>query len=304
MSQSFTIKDKYKILCKDAFKALDMKAIKDEKFDLVVTSPPYNIGKEYEEKLSMQEYIDWQESIIDKIIPQMSATGSICWQVGNHVDKASILPLDYIFHEIFAKHGLLMRNRIIWTYGHGFHARNRFSGRYEVVMWYTKSDEYTFNLDNVRIPQKYPNKKAFSGPKKGQLSGNSLGKNPEDVWNNIPNVKSNHIEKIDHPCQFPVGLIERLVLSLTNKNDLVFDPYMGVASAGVAALIHERRFKGIEIDKDYFLLAKNRLDACLDGSIQYRPHDLEIFDPNKKDGGHRKEISKAEPELIFSKNEN
>ena len=82
-----------------------MKAIKDEKFDLVVTSPPYNIGKEYEEKLSMQEYIDWQESIIDKIIPQMSATGSICWQVGNHVDKASILPLDYIFHEIFAKHG-------------------------------------------------------------------------------------------------------------------------------------------------------------------------------------------------------
>ena len=251
MSQSFTIKDKYKILCKDAFKALDMKAIKDEKFDLVVTSPPYNIGKEYEEKLSMQEYIDWQESIIDKIIPQMSATGSICWQVGNHVDKASILPLDYIFHEIFAKHGLLMRNRIIWTYGHGFHARNRFSGRYEVVMWYTKSDEYTFNLDNVRIPQKYPNKKAFSGPKKGQLSGNSLGKNPEDVWNNIPNVKSNHIEKIDHPCQFPVELAERLVLSLSKKNDIVLDPYMGSGTTAVAAKLLGSDYIGIDISQKY-----------------------------------------------------
>lgn len=281
MPESYSFKNKYKILCKDAFKALDAKSIKDEKFDLVVTSPPYNIGKEYEEKLSMNQYIDWQESIINKIIPQISSHGSICWQVGNHVSKGSILPLDYIFHEIFAKHGLIMRNRIIWTYGHGFHARKRFSGRYEVVMWYTKSEKYTFNLDDVRVPQKYPNKKSFSGPNKGKLSGNILGKNPEDVWNNIPNVKSNHIEKTNHPCQFPVGLIERLVLSLTNKNDLVFDPYMGVGSSGVAALIHGRRFKGIEIDKNYFLVAKNRLNSTINGTIKYRPHDIEIFDPKK-----------------------
>ena len=131
-----------------------------------------------------------------------------------------------------------------------------------------------------------------------------MGKNPEDVWNNIPNVKSNHIEKTGHPCQFPVGLIERLVLSLTNKNDLVFDPYMGVASAGVAALLHERRFKGVEVDKDYFSIAKKRLDSCLDGSIQYRPHDLEIFDPNKKDGGHNKTLLKDQTEFIFKVDEN
>ena len=304
MSNIHKVKNKYKIICNDAAKALDSKDILEEKFDLVVTSPPYNIGKEYEEKLSMQDYIDWQESIINKVIPQISETGSICWQVGNHVDKASITPLDYIFHEIFSKHDLIMRNRIIWTYGHGFHAKNRFSGRYEVVMWYTKSDDYTFNLDDVRIPQKYPNKKAFSGPKKGQLSGNSMGKNPEDVWNNIPNVKSNHIEKIDHPCQFPVGLIERLVLSLTNKNDLVFDPYMGVGSAGVAALIHERRFKGVEIDEKYFSLAKERLDSCLDGSIQYRPHDIEIFDPTKKNGGHKKNKLADQSELFLKKDAN
>ena len=174
-----------------------------------------------------------------------------------------------------------MRNRIIWTYGHGFHAKNRFSGRYEVVMWYTKSDEYTFNLDDVRIPQKYPNKKAFSGPKKGKLSSNILGKNPEDVWDNIPNVKSKHVEKTDHPCQFPVGLIERLVLALSNKDDLIFDPYMGVGSAGVAAMLHNRRFKGVEINREYFLMAKKRLDASIDGSIKYRPHNVEIFNPIK-----------------------
>ena len=282
MSNTYSVKNKYKIFCKDVIKSLDTKALKDKKFDLVVSSPPYNIGKEYEEKLSMKEYIDWQESIINKIIPLISKSGSICWQVGTHVDKASIVPLDYIFHEIFSKHDLKMRNRIIWTYGHGFHARNRFSGRHEVVMWYTKSDDYTFNLDDVRTPQKYPNKRAFTGPKKGELSGNILGKNPEDVWDNIPNVKSKHVEKTKHPCQFPVGLIERLVLALTNKDDLIFDPYMGVGSAGVAAILHNRRFKGVEIDKEYFLIAKKRLNEAIDGTIKYRPHNIEIFDPNKR----------------------
>ena len=76
-----------------------------------------------------------------------------------------------------------------------------------------------------------------------------LEKNPSDVWDNIPNVKSNHVEKTDHPCQFPVGLIDRLVLSLTNEGDLVFDPFMGVVSAGISALHLGRKFEGIELDK-------------------------------------------------------
>lgn len=300
MSKIQFVKDKYKIFCKDVDKALNLKSLKKEKFNLVVSSPPYNIGKEYEEKLTMEQYIDWQESIINKIIPLIKENGSICWQVGNHVEKSSILPLDYIFHDIFSKHNLIMRNRIIWTYGHGFHAKKRFSGRYEVVMWYTKSDDYTFNLDKVRVPQKYPNKKAFNGPKKGQLSGHNLGKNPEDVWNNIPNVKSNHVEKTDHPCQFPVGLIERLILALTNKDDLIFDPYMGVGSAGVAALIHDRRFKGVEIDKNYFVKARERLDSVLDGTIKYRPHDIAIYDPNLKNNNQSQKINIQSD--LFTKN--
>jgi adenine-specific DNA-methyltransferase len=144
-------------------------------------------------------------------------------------------------------------------------------------MWYTRSDEYVFNLDSVRVPAKYPGKRHFKGPKVGQFSGNPLGKNPEDLWD-IPNVKNNHIEKTDHPCQFPVGLIERLVLALTNKNGLVFDPFSGVGSAGVAAILHGRRFWGAEIDEAYVQIAKIRIESVGRGEKNYRPHDKPLYD--------------------------
>ncbi len=180
-------------------------------FDLVVTSPPYNIGKEYEHQMPLQEYVEWQKTIIEKCCMRLKDTGSICWQIGNYVENGSIIPLDIEIAPVFKKLGLKMRNRIIWHFGHGLHSRTRFSGRYEVVLWYTKSDNYTFNLDAVRIPSKYPGKKSYKGDNKGNYSGNPLGKNPEDVWD-IPNVKGNHIEKTAHPCQFPVGLISYSVI--------------------------------------------------------------------------------------------
>lgn len=246
-------------------------------FDLIVTSPPYNIGKAYEKKTSLENYLEWQKRIIDELIPRLKDSGSICWQVGNFVDNGEIIPLDIEFAPIFKEHKLKMRNRIIWHFGHGLHNKRRFSGRYETVLWYTKTDDYVFNLDAVRIPPKYPGKKYFKGPKAGQYSSNPLGKNPDDVWNdndipddvwNIPNVKSNHPEKTNHPCQFPVGLIERLILATTNKGALIFDPFAGVASAGVAAAIHERRFIGCEIDKGYAEIGKSRIQDALDGKAK------------------------------------
>lgn len=249
-------------------------------FDLVVTSPPYNIGKSYEKKQALEDYLKWQAEIIDEIIPRLKPSGSLCWQVGNFVDNGTIHPLDIEFAPIFKSHGLLLRNRIIWHFGHGLHNKNRFSGRYEVVLWYTKSNDYTFNLDDVRIPAKYPGKKHFKGPKAGQISGNPKGKNPEDVWT-IPNVKSNHIEKTDHPCQYPVGLIERLVLALTNPGELVFDPFSGVGSSGVAAALHNRRYWGSELSHDYTKSAKNRIEDALKGKARYRPHDVPLYDHTK-----------------------
>lgn len=246
-------------------------------FDLVVTSPPYNINKEYEVKMPLDEYLSWQKDIITDIVKRMSPGGSICWQVGNYVENGHIAPLDIEIHPIFRELGFKLRNRIVWQFGHGLHSKRRFSGRYEVVLWYTKTEDYTFNLDEVRIPSKYPGKRHFKGPNKGKLSGHPQGKNPEDVWN-IPNVKSNHVEKTEHPCQFPVGLIERLVLALSNPGELVFDPFCGVGSAGVASLIHNRRFWGCELVEKYVEIAKERLDQVINGEAQYRSHDQPIYD--------------------------
>lgn len=249
-------------------------------FDLVVTSPPYNIGKEYENQMPLDEYVAWQKRILEKIYLRLKPSGSICWQVGNYVDNGSIVPLDFEFAPIFKQLGMQLRNRIIWRFGHGLHSKKRFSGRYEVVLWYTKTDDYVFNLDDVRIPAKYPGKRSFKGPNKGQLSGNPLGKNPEDVWD-IPNVKGNHVEKTIHPCQFPVGLIERLVLALTNEGELVFDPFCGVASTGVAALLHKRNFWGCEVIKEYIETGRERLNATVAGTVRYRPYDQPIYDPGQ-----------------------
>jgi adenine-specific DNA-methyltransferase len=250
-------------------------------FDLIVTSPPYNIGKAYETRKGLDTYLEWQERIIDELVPRLKKGGSLCWQVGNFVDDNQIFPLDIEFAPIFKNHKLQLRNRIVWHFGHGLHSQKRFSGRYEVVLWYTKTeskkDLYTFNLDAVRIPAKYPGKRHFKGPNAGQLSGNPLGKNPEDVWS-IPNVKSNHVEKTGHPCQYPVGLIERLVLALTNPGDLVFDPFAGVASAGVASALHGRRFWGCELVHDYANVGLKRMQDALNGDAIYRPHDKPVYD--------------------------
>jgi adenine-specific DNA-methyltransferase len=237
----------------------------------------------------LESYLAWQTEIIDEIVPRLKPTGSLCWQVGNFVENGHIVPLDIEFAPIFRAHGLQMRNRIIWHYGHGLHAKRRFSGRYEVVLWYTKTDDYIFNLDDVRIPAKYPGKRHFKGPKVGQPSGNPLGKNPEDVWS-IPNVKSNHREKTIHPCQFPVGLIERLVLALTGPSGLVFDPFAGVASAGVAATVHGRRFWGCELVDEYVHLGQQRLQDALDGHAIYRRHDEPLYDYRKSN------LSRTPPE--------
>jgi len=171
-----------------------------------------------------------------------------------------------------------MRNRIIWHFEHGLHCNNRFSGRYETIIWFTKSDNYTFNLDPVRVPQKYPGKKYFKGPKAGQYSGNPLGKNPGDLWI-IPNVKSNHVEKTEHPCQFPVELIERLVLSLTNEGDWVFDPFLGTGTSIIAAIRHNRKGVGAEVLPKYVELAYERITGELEGTLKTRPMNKPVYDP-------------------------
>lgn len=249
----------------------------DESVQLVVTSPPYNIGKEYETTLDIDTYVAQQRRIIDECVRVLRPEGSLCWQVGNYVNNGEIIPLDVLLYDSFKQNGLKMRNRIIWHFGHGLHCSKRFSGRYETVNWFTKSDEYVFNLDAVRVPQKYPGKKHFKGPKKGQYSGNPKGKNPSDVWE-IPNVKSNHVEKTEHPCQFPIALVQRLVLALSNEDDLVLDPFLGVGTTAAAALLNGRRAAGAELVEKYYRIAIMRVREAMAGTLRVRP-DRPVYEP-------------------------
>lgn len=268
--------------------------IPDNSIRLIVTSPPYNLGKEYENRVSIEQYLESQSELIEQLHRVLQQDGSICWQVGNFVENGEVYPLDILYYPIFKRLGMKLRNRIIWKFGHGLHASRRFSGRYETILWFTKSDSYVFNLDAVRIPAKYPGKRHFKGPNKGKPSGNPLGKNPSDVWEivvqdweelvwEIPNVKSNHPEKTIHPCQFPIELVERCILALSNEGDWIFDPYMGVGSSLVAALMHNRRAVGCEKEEIYVNVTRQRIIDYLNGVLRYRPLGKPIYQPSGRE---------------------
>ena len=262
---------------------------------LIITSPPYNIGKIYEKATKLHEYLAAITPILDELVRVLSPEGSLCWQVGNYVEEAEVFPLDMFYYPFFKERGLHLRNRIIWHFDHGLHASKRFSGRYETLLWFTKTDTYTFNLDSVRIPAKYPGKTHFKpGPKYGKPSGNPLGKNPSDIWRivvqdwetalwNIPNVKANHPEKTIHPCQFPIELVERCVLALTNEGDWVLDPFSGVGSALLAALKNQRRAIGCEKESEYIELARQRIDSLYSGSLPYRQLGKPVHQPSGRE---------------------
>ncbi len=279
-----------------------VETLPDESVKLIITSPPYNLGKEYEDEVSIEKYLTLQEEIIHKLHRVLHPKGSLCWQVGNYVNKGKVFPLDINYYPIFKKQGYRLRNRLIWHFGHGLHTKKRFSGRYETLLWFTKSDNYTFNLDPVRVPSKYPGKRHYKGPNKGKPSGNPKGKNPSDVWQKIceeweegfweiPNVKSNHPEKTVHPCQFPVELVERCVLALTNEGDTVFDPYAGVGSALIAAVKRNRKALGSEQEADYVEIAQQRLQSFFNGTLKVRPLGKPVYKPTGKE-----KVSRVPPE--------
>ena len=274
------------IVLKDAFDFLEN--VKPGSVDLIVSSPPYCMGKEYDKSLKIEDFIAAHETLAPLLSRALRRGGSLCWQVGHHVQNGVVTPLDAVVYPIFAKQkGLYLRNRIVWTFGHGVHARRRFSGRHETILWFTKGKKYRFHLDAVRIPQKYPGKRHYKGPLKGHLSGNPKGKNPSDVWE-IPNVKSRHVEKTSHPCQFPVALVQRLVRALTRRDGLVIDPFMGSGSTAVAAALEGRRFAGCDIKVAYVKIARQRARDVKSGRLMHRPIERPIYKPSGRDSVSRR----------------
>jgi len=292
IKDSFSMEHEIVLHLGDSLKFLQ--GIPNDIAQLIISSPPYNIGKEYETKTSIENYLGQQEPVMEELVRILSPSGSLCWETGNFVQDSEVFPLDTFYYDIFKNKGLKLRNRIIWQFGHGLHASKRFSGRYETVLWFTKSDQYKFNLDDVRVSAKYPGKTYYKGPNRGKPSGNPLGKNPSDIWQflneeweeevwNIPNVKSNHPEKTIHPCQFPIELVERFVLALTDQNDWMLDPYCGVGSALIAGLKYKRRVIGCDKEEAYIDIAKERIDDFCSGTLKIRPLGKQVYVPTGRE---------------------
>lgn len=245
--------------------------------------------------MTLDEYVEWLTPIVKKICSKVAHNGGVCWQVGNFVRDGEVFPLDYYFYNMFLSEGFKLRNRIIWRFNFGLHANKRLSGRYETLLWFTKSDDYVFNLDPIRVPQLYPGKRhsAKKGEAKaGKPSGNPLGKNPSDFWTfsaddcfnenpvwEIPNVKANHPEQTIHPCQFPHELAERCVLAFSNEGDTVLDPFIGAGTSAIAAIKAGRAAIGIDRSPDYVTLAHERVKALRAGDLTLRQSGKDVRKP-------------------------
>lgn len=227
--------------------------------DGCITSPPYNIGKEYESDLPVAEYITWLGDILNLVSRSLNDTGMMMLNVGylNIKERAHALPIPYL---LWDKVDMFLQQEIVWHYRAGVAARKYLSPRNEKILWYVKSPgSYTFNLDAIRDPDVlYPNQK-----KKGRPRCNSIGKNPSDVWD-IAKVTSganrSSEERTAHPAQFPLDMIDRLVKGFTNERELIIDPFIGSGTVAVSALRHNRYYVGFEINESYCRVAAERID--------------------------------------------
>ncbi|NUQ64677.1 MAG: site-specific DNA-methyltransferase [Pirellulales bacterium] len=256
----YCVGEDYVIYCSDCLDLLE--AVREEVFALTVTSPPYNIGKEYEDPLPLEDYLSWCQRWMAQIYRITLPAGAFWLNVGYIPipGKARALPLPYLLWNRSPFH---LIQEVVWNYGAGVASRKSLSPRNEKLLWYVKDPaNYTFNLDAIRDPDvKYPHQK-----KNGRLRCNTIGKNPSDVWQ-IAKVTSGQDraspERTPHPAQFPLDLVDRIILGFSNPGDLVLDPFIGSGTVALSCLAHDRKVIGIEINPDYCRIAEQRIKRFL-----------------------------------------
>lgn len=240
----------------DCYQAL--KQLPEETIDCTITSPPYNIGKEYEEVTNLHQYIEWLSRIFKETAHATKGNGSLFLNLGylKIESVARAIPIPYL---LWDKIPMFFQQEIVWNYGAGVACKNYLSPRNEKICWYVKDkDNYSFNLDDIRDPNVlYPNQK-----KNGKLRCNTIGKNPSDVWQ-IAKVTSgkdrSSEERTAHPAQFPEDLITRIVKGFTNVGNLLLDPFMGSGTVASVAMQENRYFLGFEISTAYCEIISKRL---------------------------------------------
>lgn len=250
--------------------AAGMELLPPHAVDLTFTSPPYNIGKEYEDILSLEDYIEWSRLWMSRVYDVTAPYGSFWLNVGylEIPAKGKCVPLTYL---LWDKTEFFLQQEIVWNYGAGVASKKRLSPRNEKILWFTKDKEnYTFNLDAIRDKDvKYPNQK-----KNGKLRCNTLGKNPSDVWQ-IAKVTSgknrSSAERAPHPAQTPTDLIKRILLGGSDADALVLDPFMGSGSTAVACVETGRKFIGFEIRPDYCETTVSRVRQAVEAKESRLP---------------------------------
>ncbi len=248
------------LYCADSLEL--MRRLPEGLVSLTVTSPPYNIGKEYEKKLSLDDYLDWSVRWISEVYRITKPNGAFWLNLGylELPGRAKALPILYL---LWDRIPFFIVQEIVWNYGAGVAGKRFFSPRNEKFLWCVKdAQDYKFHLDRVRDKNvKFPKQK-----KNGKLKCNPNGKNPTDVWQ-IPKVTSGENraskERTGHPAQFPIALVERIVAACSDPEDLVLDPFCGSGSTAEVCLRSDRAFIGFEILPRYVELASKRLTKHL-----------------------------------------
>jgi len=230
-----------RIICGDA--ATEMANLPNDSVDLIIADPPYNLGKDYGNQSDSQTWLDYfnfTQCWLAQAVRILKPTGSIYIFMGYRFISRLHVLLEDTFH-------LHFNSWITWHYTQGMGRKQGFSPRHEDILFFTKSQTFTFNLEAIRIPQKYYRKR-----------NNMAGANPGDVWQ-FSHVHYSNPERLDHPTQKPEALIERIIRASSNEDEVILDPFVGSGTTCYVAQALHRRWLGIEANPEYVTIANNRM---------------------------------------------
>jgi len=226
-----------------------MKEIPDNSLHLMVTSPPYNVSKEYDDDLSLREYLEMVRNVFSETYRVLANGGRACINVAN-LGRKPYIPLSDYISKMMEDIGFLMRGEIIWNKGAGAGVSMAWGS------WMSASNPVLRDVhEYILIFSKGSFKRNKSKEQENSIEKEQFMEWTKSVWT----MNTESAKKVGHPAPFPVELPYRLIQLYTFKNDVILDPFMGSGSTAIAALNSSRSYVGYDIDPEYIKLAEERI---------------------------------------------